>query len=182
MRSVSWGRLTGNGCRFSSSSFPWMPCAPPPTTGSGSGRWKPSATPPVTCETATPNPHHRLHPGPFSEDLSWVGANPNLFHPQTITQPPADIWQDYLSRPAHYQGLMATLLGREIKGADEHLDATTLQRIRDLTLNTTHVHDLHLRGYQSFGACFSVIQKKILLGDETWAWVKPSRPSPLPRT
>ncbi|GAB3591178.1 RNA polymerase-associated protein RapA [Corynebacterium faecale] len=102
----------------------------------------------------------------FLDDLAWVGANPNLFHPQTITQPPADIWQDYLSRPAHYQGLLATLLGREIEGADEHLDATTLQRIRDLELNTTHVHDLHLRGYQSFGARFSVIQKKILLGDD----------------
>lgn len=102
----------------------------------------------------------------ITDDLAWVTANPNLFHPQHIMQPPADIWDDYMKRPAHYQGLLATLLGREIEGVDENLDATVLQRIRDLELDTTHLRDLHLRGYQSFGARFAVVQKKILLGDD----------------
>ncbi|MBD8030316.1 DEAD/DEAH box helicase [Corynebacterium gallinarum] len=102
----------------------------------------------------------------ITDDLAWVSANPNLFHPQHITPPPADIWDDYLTRPAHYQGLLATLLGREIEGVDEHLDTTVLQRIRELELDTTHLRNLHLRGYQSFGARFTVVQKKVLLGDD----------------
>src|SRR5699024_2688491 len=32
--------------------------------------------------------------------------------------------------------------------------------------DTTHLRNLHLRGYQSFGARFTVVQKKVLLGDD----------------
>lgn len=120
----------------------------------------PSLDPYIVINPATPEFNN------FTDDLRWIDANPNLFHPQTITTPPADIWDDYISRPAHYQGLLATLLGRDIEGADELLDATTLQKIRDLTLDKTHLTDLHLRGYQSFGARFAIIQKKTLLGDD----------------
>ncbi|ANE05337.1 DEAD/DEAH box helicase [Corynebacterium crudilactis] len=120
----------------------------------------PSIDPYIVINPATEDFNH------FTDDLRWVDANPNLFHPQTITTPPADIWDDYLTRPAHYQGLLSTLLGRDIEGADELLDATTLQKIRELTLNKTHITDLHLRGYQSFGARFAIIQKKVLLGDD----------------
>ncbi len=102
----------------------------------------------------------------LTDDLAWVSANPNLFHPRSITDPGPAIWSDYLSRPAHFQALLGTLLGRDIEGADEHLDATILQRIREMDLDHTLVHDLHLRGYQSFGARFSIVQKKILLGDD----------------
>lgn len=102
----------------------------------------------------------------FTDDLRWVDANPNLFYPQSITAPASNIWDDYLARPAHYQGLLSTLLGRDSEGADELLDATTLQQIRELTLDGTHITDLHLRGYQSFGARFAIVQKKVLLGDD----------------
>lgn len=102
----------------------------------------------------------------FTDDIRWIEANPNLFYPQSITTPSADIWQDYLNRPAHYQGLLATLLGRDVEGADELLDQSTLQRIRELKLDATHVKDLHLRGYQSFGARFAIVQNKVLLGDD----------------
>nr|WP_167382075.1 DEAD/DEAH box helicase [Corynebacterium suranareeae] len=120
----------------------------------------PSLEPYIVINSATPDFEQ------FTDDLRWIEANPNLFYPQTITTPPADIWDDYLARPAHYQGLLSTLLGRDIKGADELLDATTLQKIRDLTLDKTFLTDLHLRGYQSFGARFAIIQKKTLLGDD----------------
>lgn len=82
----------------------------------------PSLDPYIVINPATPEFNN------FTDDLRWIDANPNLFHPQTITTPPADIWDDYISRPAHYQGLLATLLGRDIEGADELLDATTLQK------------------------------------------------------
>src|SRR5699024_5902365 len=41
-----------------------------------------------------------------------------------------------------------------------------LQRIRNFKLDTKHVNGLHLRGYQSFGARFAIVQKKVLLGDD----------------
>lgn len=102
----------------------------------------------------------------FSSDLDWVNANPNLFYPQSITEPAADVWEDYLARPAHYQALLSNLLGRDFEADEELLDADTLKRIRELKLDTTHIKDLHLRGYQSYGARFALVREKVLIGDD----------------
>lgn len=102
----------------------------------------------------------------FQKDLAWVQANPHLFGSTSFKEPPEKVWEDYLKRPAHYQGLLSTLLGRDVEGADELLDKDILQRIRNLKLDTKHVNGLHLRGYQSFGARFAIVQKKVLLGDD----------------
>ncbi len=103
--------------------------------------------------------------GRFLDDIAWANAHPQLLAPSTPVDVGVDTWADYLSRPAHYQGLLATLLGLEVEGGDD-LDAPTLERIRSLRLDRTHLVDLHLRGYQSFGARFAVVQRKVLIGDE----------------
>ncbi|MFP7364738.1 SNF2-related protein [Corynebacterium callunae] len=102
----------------------------------------------------------------LNSDLDWVNANPNLFYPQSIIEPAPDVWQDYLVRPAHYQALLSTLLGRDIDVEDELLDADTLKRIRELKLDTTHIKELHLRGYQSYGARFAIVREKVMIGDD----------------
>lgn len=101
----------------------------------------------------------------FTGDIAWAHAHPESLAPSSPVGVGAGAWTDYLSRPAHYQGLLATLLDLEVEGAED-LDATTLERVRSLRLDRTHLVDLHLRGYQSFGARFTIVQGKVILGDE----------------
>ncbi|MDO4609456.1 DEAD/DEAH box helicase [Corynebacterium sp.] len=101
----------------------------------------------------------------FLDDLAWADAHPQSLIPVVVHDAGDAAWADYLSRPAHYQGLLASLLQREVEGAVD-LDASTLQKIRDLHLDRTHLRDLRLRGYQSFGARFALVQRKVVLGDE----------------
>lgn len=103
--------------------------------------------------------------GQFRDDIAWAGAHPETLGPSAPVSVGEDTWADYLSRPAHYQGLLTTLLDLEVEGADD-LDAPTLEKVRSLRLDRTHLVDLHLRGYQSFGARFAVVQRKVVLGDE----------------
>ncbi|WP_448850853.1 DEAD/DEAH box helicase [Corynebacterium sp. 335C] len=100
----------------------------------------------------------------FLDDVAWADAHPESLTPTAVHDAGDAAWSDYLERPAHYQALLATLLRLEVEGGD--LDAPTLQRIRDLHLDRTHLRDLHLRGYQSFGARFALVQGKVILGDE----------------
>lgn len=101
----------------------------------------------------------------FTEDIAWTHAHPESLAPSSPVGVGSETWADYLARPAHYQGLLATLLDLEVEGAAD-LDATTLEQVRSLRLDRTHLVDLHLRGYQSFGARFAVVQGKVILGDE----------------
>ena len=76
-------------------------------------------------------------------------------------------WKDYLRRPAHYQAIVAELLGIEEPEAGlEFLDKKTIDAIRKLKLDTSLMRDVYLRGYQLFAAKFLVVQRKMLLGDE----------------
>lgn len=101
----------------------------------------------------------------FLDDISWAQAHPRILEPARPVSLSGETWTDYLVRPAHYQALLATLLGLEVEGGDD-LAADILTRIRSLKLDQTHLTDLHLRGYQSFGARFALVQEKVILGDE----------------
>ncbi|MHA2789086.1 DEAD/DEAH box helicase [Corynebacterium sp. S7] len=101
----------------------------------------------------------------FTDDIAWGSAHSRLLEPARPVTLGDNTWEDYLARPAHYQGLLATLLGLEIEGGED-LAGDVLERIRALRLNQTHLTDLHLRGYQSFGARFALVQEKVVLGDE----------------
>ena len=102
----------------------------------------------------------------FQDDIAWAQAHPTLLDPPRPGRVVDKPWEDYLARPAHYQGLLATLLERDDEGGSD-LDADTLAAIRGLSLDRSYLNEeLHLRGYQSFGARFAVVQQRIILGDE----------------
>ncbi|MDO5670317.1 MAG: DEAD/DEAH box helicase [Corynebacterium sp.] len=101
----------------------------------------------------------------FLDDLAWADVHPEVLAPAGPVSVSGETWADYLTRPAHYQALLATLLELEVEGGED-LNADILERIRALRLDTTHLRDLHLRGYQSFGARFTLVQEKVILGDD----------------
>jgi superfamily II DNA or RNA helicase len=78
-----------------------------------------------------------------------------------------DPWDDFLARPADYYAMLSELgfLSDDEEKSQGDLPAEILDAIRDLKLETGHLK-ASLRGYQSFGARFAVVQRKVILGDE----------------
>lgn len=78
-----------------------------------------------------------------------------------------DPWDDFIARPADYYAMLGQLglLDDEEQEGKGDLPAEILDAIRDLKLETAHLN-ASLRGYQSFGARFAVVQRKVILGDE----------------
>lgn len=79
----------------------------------------------------------------------------------------ADAWQDFLSRPADYFAMLAELgfVIEDERKAHGDLPAEVIEAIRNQTLLTDNL-DASLRGYQSFGARFALVQNKVIIGDE----------------
>jgi len=76
-------------------------------------------------------------------------------------------WDDFLARPADYFAMLSELgfLSDDEEKAQGDLPAEIVEAIRGLTLDTTHLK-ASLRGYQSFGARFAIVQRKVIVGDE----------------
>ncbi|QGU07530.1 ATP-dependent helicase HepA [Corynebacterium occultum] len=123
---------------------------------------------PWTVVLNTPEAENQLWQR-YTDDLAWARAHPAPFRPaKDLRSRPLQgmsAWEDYLTRPAHYQGLLVSLLQLEVEGGGD-LAGDTLARVRALRLDRSHLKDLRLRGYQSFGARFVIVQRKVLLGDE----------------
>ncbi|WP_101834765.1 DEAD/DEAH box helicase [Frankia canadensis] len=86
----------------------------------------------------------------------------------TSTAPSADPWDDFLHRPADYFGMLAELGFAPEDEARTHgdLPEEIVEAVRALSLNTEHLTVGTLRGYQSFGARFALVQRRVILGDE----------------
>lgn len=131
-----------------------------------------------TPECAIVGPNARKYCAQLEDDMRWAIANPQLLDPTategfgrnqgTITlNYQLGKWEDYLDRPAYYQGLLAKLLSHEnTRGSEAHLSEEILEAIRNTPLDRSLLHDLSLRGYQSFGARYGIVQRKVLIGDE----------------
>lgn len=78
-----------------------------------------------------------------------------------------DVWEDFIARPADYFAMLSELgfLADDDKKSQGDLPTEIVESIRDLKLETTHLK-ASLRGYQSFGAKFAVVQRKVVIGDE----------------
>ncbi|GAA0202756.1 DEAD/DEAH box helicase [Cytobacillus oceanisediminis] len=78
-----------------------------------------------------------------------------------------DPWTDFLARPADYFAMLSELglLVEDESAQTGDLPAEILEAVRALTLNTEHLK-ASLRGYQSFGARFALVQRKVIIGDE----------------
>lgn len=78
-----------------------------------------------------------------------------------------DPWDDFLARPADYFTMLSELgfLTEDDAKAHGDLPAEIVEAVRALTLDTEHL-TASLRGYQSFGARFALVQRKVIIGDE----------------
>ncbi|MFF1465253.1 DEAD/DEAH box helicase [Streptomyces sp. NPDC058330] len=78
-----------------------------------------------------------------------------------------DPWEDFSARPADYYAMLAELgfLADDAEKSQGDLPAEIVAAVRELKLDTSHLK-ASLRGYQSFGARFALVQRKVIIGDE----------------
>ncbi|MFJ3086109.1 DEAD/DEAH box helicase [Streptomyces sp. NPDC086838] len=76
-------------------------------------------------------------------------------------------WVDFQLRSAEYYSLLAELSGSgpDRDAAEGFLPSGMADRVRGLRLDDARLR-VSLRGYQSFGARFALVQKRVILGDE----------------
>lgn len=76
-------------------------------------------------------------------------------------------WEDFLARPADYYALLAELglLTEDERKTHGDLPDAIVEAVRRLELDIEHL-SASLRGYQSFGARFALVQRKVIIGDE----------------
>jgi superfamily II DNA or RNA helicase len=82
---------------------------------------------------------------------------------------PAEVWRDFERRSAAYYGLLGQVvdLGGNVAAAEGYLPADIVERVNAQRLDTSKLSEsLRLRGYQSFGARFALVQRRVILGDE----------------
>ncbi len=80
---------------------------------------------------------------------------------------PVDVWADYLARPVAYNGLLAEVSGLAPDEAASHglLPEDIVEKVAAFELDTSLL-DVSLRGYQTFGAKFCLVQERTILGDD----------------
>lgn len=78
-----------------------------------------------------------------------------------------DPWDDFIARPADYYAMLAELgfLADDSEKSHGDLPTEIVEAVRELKLDTSHLK-VSLRGYQSFGARFALVQRKVIIGDE----------------
>lgn len=76
-----------------------------------------------------------------------------------------DPWDDFIARPADYFALLSELgfLTEDEEKAHGDLAEDIVQAVRALELKTEFL-SASLRGYQSFGARFALVQRKVIIG------------------
>jgi superfamily II DNA or RNA helicase len=79
----------------------------------------------------------------------------------------SDPWDDFLHRPADYFAMLAELgfITEDEQKTHGDLPEDIVEAIRELELDTQHLA-VSLRGYQSFGAKFALVQRRVIIGDE----------------
>ena len=80
---------------------------------------------------------------------------------------PQRVWDDYTASSVFYNGLLADVggLGPDVDAYQGFLPQEIVNRIRAFRLDTSLL-TVKLRGYQTFGAKFALVQKRTILGDE----------------
>lgn len=80
---------------------------------------------------------------------------------------PEQLWADYLARSPDYLAALGELgaAGLNIEAAHGFLPADIADRVEAHALDTSLLN-VSLRGYQSFGARFALVQRRVVLGDE----------------
>ncbi len=109
----------------------------------------------------------------ISSLLNWAdstGLSRAAQDVRTVTAPsPAEVWRDFERRSAEYYGLLGQIvdLGLDIAASEGYLPAEIVEQVNAQRLDTSRLKEsLRLRGYQSFGARFALVQRRVILGDE----------------
>lgn len=78
-----------------------------------------------------------------------------------------EVWQDFLSRPSDYFGMLTELgfMTEDEKKMHGDLPEEIVEAVRAKELRRDHL-TASLRAYQSFGAKFALVQEKVVIGDE----------------
>ncbi|TDC70044.1 DEAD/DEAH box helicase [Actinomadura sp. GC306] len=91
--------------------------------------------------------------------LLW---SPDLLGPYVRAD---EAWRDHERRAGDYRAVLAESSGREELPAEGFLPARLAGRVRAQPLDETFLR-VPLRDYQSFGARFALLQRRVILGDE----------------
>jgi len=83
------------------------------------------------------------------------------------TEPPEQVWRDFERRSPEYYGLLGEIvdLKLDVAASEGFLPAEILAGVHEQQLDETFL-DVSLRGYQSFGARFALVQRRVIIGDE----------------
>ncbi|MBF8191716.1 DEAD/DEAH box helicase [Nonomuraea sp. K274] len=76
-----------------------------------------------------------------------------------------EAWADFESRSPEYFGLLAELAGEPVGTVQGLLPDDLAAKVGAQPLDDTH-RRVSLRGYQAFGARFSLVQQRVIIGDE----------------
>ncbi|WP_438354641.1 DEAD/DEAH box helicase [Microbacterium sp. CJ88] len=103
----------------------------------------------------------------FAAAVRAVDARAELVAKAERAAVPADPWQDFMSRPADYFAMLQELgfLTEDEAAVEGGLPEEVIEAVRRFELDTEHL-TASLRGYQSFGARFALVQRKVIIGDE----------------
>ncbi|WP_406085351.1 DEAD/DEAH box helicase [Micromonospora zamorensis] len=115
-------------------------------------------------------PTRQLAAAELSESIQIVKRRADLLGMSSGSGRPnvgADPWDDFLARPADYFAMLAELgfVTEDEDASHGDLPDEIIQAVRDQVLNGEHL-TASLRGYQSFGARFALVQRKVIIGDE----------------
>ncbi len=77
------------------------------------------------------------------------------------------VWQDFQKRSPEYYGVLGQLvdLKLDVAASEGFLPAEIVARVHEQALDDTF-RRVSLRGYQSFGARFALVQRRVIIGDE----------------
>ncbi len=103
----------------------------------------------------------------LTEAVDSIVQRAQLVRAASGTGPPADPWEEFMRRPADFYAMLSELgfMTEDEGKAHGDLPDEIVDAVRALTLDTEHL-TASLRGYQSFGARFALVQRKVIIGDE----------------
>jgi len=83
------------------------------------------------------------------------------------TDPPEQVWRDFERRSPEFYGLLGEIvdLKLDVAASEGFLPAEILASVHEQQLDETFLN-VSLRGYQSFGARFALVQRRVIIGDE----------------
>lgn len=113
----------------------------------------------VVLSTSRPSPE-------FRDALTDVAATARQLGRFEGGERPAT-WDDFMNRPADYFALLAELgfVSEDEEKVAGQLPQEIVDAIRAQELDIQHLK-ANLRGYQSFGARFAIVQRHVVIGDE----------------